>query len=111
MKFEEDESEFELIGFTEEYLDGFPAPFVKESHIKAGLVLREEIPLAINNTILLIGEIQLLYLPDEVIDDVGMLNLEASKSVAISGLNNYYRASLLASHPYARRAEFQKKPS
>ncbi len=40
--FPPDQSEFSGCNLTEEYLDGFAAPFVQESNIKFGLTLKED---------------------------------------------------------------------
>ena len=56
-KFDKDQSEFELCGLSEEYLYGFKAPFVKESHLKLGMQFLECLPIKANGTVLIIGEI------------------------------------------------------
>ena len=48
-KFEKEESEFEKCQLTEEYIEGFTAPFVKESRLKIGMKYEESIPIKINN--------------------------------------------------------------
>jgi len=65
------------------------------------LELQDTIEIALNKTILVIGEIIYLEVPDEafVNDDI---NLEASKTVGISGLNSYYEIKFLNSFPYPR---------
>lgn len=100
-KFSPEISEFDICNLTEQYIDPYKVPFVKESNFKMALELKETIEIAINNTILVIGEIIYLEVPDEafVNDDI---NLEASKTVGISGLNSYYELKHLNSFPYAR---------
>lgn len=101
-KFERTVSEFEACHFTEEYMEGFAAPFVKESLLKIGMELRQEIPLAINGTILLIGEVVQVVVPDEAVDEEGHIHLEQLNAAGISGLNTYYGLHRLAQFPYAR---------
>ena len=103
-KFPADSSEFERCGLTAEYLEGCLAPFVKESTVKMGMRLKEVIPIQWNGTYFVIGEITQLTFPEEywVEEDV---NLEASGSVGISGLNTYYSLKKEAWHPYARVEE------
>ena len=55
-------SEFNRCGFTEEYLNEFTAPFVKESHFKIGLEFREAMDIPLNGTTLIIGEIEHLII-------------------------------------------------
>lgn len=103
-KFEEGESEFEYCEFKEEYLDGFSAPFVKESPLKVGLHIVEQIPIERNGTILMIGEIEHLIVDESAISEEGYLNLEQLGIAGISGLNSYYNLKYENSFPYARRS-------
>lgn len=99
-KFEPSISEFDVCGFTEEYVDGFKAPFVQESQFKIGMKFVEAIDIS-NGTKLVIGEIEHLVLPDIDLNE-GDLDLEQSKSVGISGLNSYYELRKIEQHPFAR---------
>lgn len=101
-KYDEGISEFETCSFSEEYIDGFIAPYVKESNIKIGMKYIQSIPIEINGTILCIGEIQHIILPENCLSDEGYINLEASLSTGISGLNSYYKLSFQDSYGYAR---------
>ncbi len=103
-KFPRDISEFDACGLTEEYLEGFEAPFVRECSIKIGLKFEEEIPIERNGTSLLIGSIQIASVPDEA-NNEGHLDLERSDAVGISGLNSYYTVRKKAQFPYARPEE------
>lgn len=104
-KFEENQSEFEKCQLTEEYIDGFKAPFVKESSIKMGMKFLSEIPIPLNGTLLIIGEIQHLIVPDEVIETNNHLDLGKAKTVGISGVNSYYSVKKIGQFPYARVSE------
>ena len=104
-KFDADISEFKKCGLTEEYLFDFEAPFVKESRLKLGMKFVQSIPLKINDTVMVIGEIQHLVLPDEALDDRGYIDLAMINDVGISGLNSYYGLKKIASYPYARPEE------
>jgi flavin reductase (DIM6/NTAB) family NADH-FMN oxidoreductase RutF len=104
-KFPKEESEFEVCGLTEEYLFDFHAPFVKESGIKIAMKFLEEIPIEINKTILIIGEMQHLIIPDECMDSEGQIDLSIAQTAGISGLNTYYEFKKIGQYPYARRGE------
>ncbi|MEL7145810.1 MAG: flavin reductase, partial [Bacteroidota bacterium] len=111
-KFEADVSEFSACQLTEEYMEDFQAPFVKESVLKMGLRHVETVKITSNNTLLVIGEIEHLVVPDQAIDDRGYLNLGMIEDVGISGLNTYYSLEKIAEFPYARVEEvpdFQTK--
>lgn len=101
-KFEKKESEFEKCNLTEEYLFNFKAPFVKESKLKLGMKFVQEVPIQINGTSLIIGEIMHLIAPDEVVSEQGYVDLAKLEDVGISGLNSYYTLQKTAQHPYAR---------
>ena len=101
-KFDRAVSEFEACRLTEEYVSDFPAPFIKESRLKLGMQLEQELPIALNGTILMIGSIKLAIVPDEIISDEGYLNLARVDDVGISGLNSYYALDKIADFPCAR---------
>lgn len=103
-KFDRAVSEFERCGFTEEFIQDFEAPFVKESAVKMGMRLKEMIPIPLNGTTLVIGEIAHLVLPDAAME-TGDIDLEQLQSTGISGLNSYYQLKKVAQHPYVRVEE------
>ncbi len=101
-KYDRSTSEFAECGFTEEYLEGFAAPFVKESPLKLGMKYVETIPIPINGTALVIGAIEHLIVADEAVAENGYINLEALNLAGISGLNCYYSLGKIGEFPYAR---------
>jgi len=103
-KFPSNVSEFSACGLSEEYIDGFKAPFVKESTFKIGMRFKEVIDIKANGTVLVIGEIEQLIFPDNAFVD-GDIDLEASGGVGISGLNTYYALKKIESYPYAKLNE------
>ena len=105
IKLERDQSEFEACGLTEEYIEGFKAPFVKESTIKMGLEFKEYIDITLNGTILVIGEIKHLIIPNAAISEEEDIDLSNIETAGISGLNTYYSLKKIARYPYARVTE------
>ena len=103
-KFPINVSEFSACELSEEYIDGFKAPFVKESTFKIGMRFKEVIDIKANGTVLVIGEIEQLIFPDSAFLD-GEIDLEASGGIGISGLNTYYALKKLESYPYAKLNE------
>lgn len=101
-KFKREESEFDTCALTEEYAGDFTAPFVKESTLKMGMKLAEIIPIERNGTVLIIGEVEHLMIPDAAVDEQGQIDLSQPDDVGISGLNTYYRLEKIAQFPYAR---------
>tara|TARA_R110002050_G_scaffold299089_1_gene463775 strand:+ start:1507 stop:2139 length:633 start_codon:yes stop_codon:yes gene_type:complete len=108
VKFDDTVSEFDACNLTEEYINGFIAPFVAESTIKIGLKFKEIIPIALNNTSLVIGEVAHIILPKEVVSPNGRVDLSAAESIGISGLNRYYSVEQKHEVPYARINEVPK---
>ena len=95
-KFDKGISEFGRCGFTEEYISSFKAPFVQESVFKMGMRFKEVIDIKLNGTMLVIGEVEHLIIPETafVDDDI---DLEQTNGVGISGLNSYYELKKIAS--------------
>jgi len=100
-KLKKEDSEFDVMKLNREFLDDFFAPFVKQSAVKIGMKHIENIELP-NQCILIIGEVELISLPEEILNKEGQLNLEKYNAVGISGLNNYYDINHIESHPYVR---------
>lgn len=95
-------SEFAAVGLGEHWLEGFPAPFVAEASVRLGMALRDHQPLAINGTHLVIGEVLSLELPDACVQEDGSVDLAVADTVALSGLDRYYRPRDPKRMAYAR---------
>ena len=100
-RFDENISEFEACGLTEERFKGFNAPFVKESRIRIGMKFIQEIPITINNTIMIIGQIEHLFIENDAILEDGRVNLNRVNDVCISGLDTYHMVTNLKTFPYS----------
>ena len=107
-KFNKDQSEFDYCKFTEWYVDDFEAPFVKESNLNIGLKFQESLPVKANNTIMIIGSVEHIFVKDDAISKEGYIDLEKLKSTGIGGLNSYYSLKKISSYPYARLSELPK---
>ncbi|MEM7550724.1 MAG: flavin reductase [Bacteroidota bacterium] len=101
-RYHESISEFEACNLSEEYLGDFKQPFVKQAVIKMAMKKVDEIKIEINGTILVIGEIQDLYLSEDFLRTDGSVDLEKANTVAISGLDTYLKASKIARYSYAK---------
>ncbi|WP_304234356.1 flavin reductase family protein [Jiulongibacter sediminis] len=88
-KYAEDISEFDKTGLTPKYRNDWPAPFVAESPVQIMMKYVEEIPVKVNGTILMIGEIQGIYVKEEMLQDDGFLHLEVGDVASINGLDAY----------------------
>ena len=105
-KFEKQQSEFQQCELSEEYMDDFPAPFVKECLFKLAVSYIEEYKIKASNTIMMVGSIQSVYLPEATLQKDGNVDLNSMDEVCISGLNHYHRVSQIATFGYARPGVF-----
>ncbi|MDP3567411.1 flavin reductase family protein [Sediminibacterium sp.] len=108
-RYDENISEFKEAKLTPEYIDSITAPFVKESKIKFACQLEQKIDLEINGTILLIGKIIYVSIPDNCLMTDGSVNLEAAKTITVSGLNSYHTTKKIGSLFYAKPATWPKE--
>ena len=100
-KYPEDVSEFEKTKLTPEYKKSFLAPFVKESSIKIGLSFKEEHKIRSNNTIFVVGQIELIVL-NKKLDKDGFIDLTKNNTAAINGLSGYSFPKNIERKPYQR---------
>lgn len=108
-KYDESISEFDATTLEEDYKDDFLAPFVKGSPIQLAMRYVEEYSIAANNTILVIGEIQKLFVPDDLLEKDGFINLSKGNVASINGLDGYTIPKLKTRLDYQRpKPEFTK---
>lgn len=88
-KYDKSISEFDATHLTEEYKGGFSAPFVEGSPVQLAMRFVEEYDIKANNTILLIGKIEQLYVPDELLQKDGFIDLSKGEVATINGLDAY----------------------
>lgn len=95
-------SEFDVTGLQPEYKNNFLAPFVKESNIQMGIEFKERIDITINNTIMIIGQIKEVYVPENCINEDGFIDLEKANTITCSGLDSYHKTVQLDRLSYAK---------
>jgi flavin reductase (DIM6/NTAB) family NADH-FMN oxidoreductase RutF len=102
-KYPDEVNEFKEVGLTEEYFDGIIVPFVKESQIKYLLSLKEIVPILLNDTFLVIGQLeQVLIDPSLQPTSDGFLHLDQAGSICSNGLDAYYKTELMDRYDYAK---------
>ncbi len=101
-KYPEAVSEFKACGLAAEFSQMHSAPYVAESRIKIGLKYAEEHRIKANATLFIVGKIVEIIVPEACLDSNGAVVPEAAGSVAVSGLDTYYRTERLARLNYAR---------
>ncbi|PQJ74877.1 flavin reductase family protein [Polaribacter gangjinensis] len=88
-KYDEKISEFDMTNLEPEFKGNFKAPFVKNSPVQMSMKFIEEIYVPSNDVILIVAQIQELYVKDELLQEDGLINLSLGKVVAINGLDTY----------------------
>lgn len=98
-------SEFSAVGLQPKYRNGFDAPFVRESRVSLAMKFVDEEFIKLNDTRLIIGEVQTIYLKDNLMKDDGFVNLAEAESVAGIGLDTYCSVKVEKRLSYARPNE------
>jgi flavin reductase (DIM6/NTAB) family NADH-FMN oxidoreductase RutF len=101
-KYPDGVSEFEMTGLTEEYREGCLAPFVAESPVQYVLKFEQLMPIELNNTFLVIGSLQQAYLPAEIQEEDGFLDLAKAGILTSLGTSGYYKPEKINTLPYAK---------
>jgi flavin reductase (DIM6/NTAB) family NADH-FMN oxidoreductase RutF len=102
-KYPDEVNEFTEVGLTEAYLEGVKVPFVKESPIKYLLSLKEIVPIALNATFLVIGQLEQVLIEQSLQPTSdGFLHLDQAGSICSNGLDAYYHTELIDRYDYAK---------
>jgi flavin reductase (DIM6/NTAB) family NADH-FMN oxidoreductase RutF len=101
-RYKKSQSEFNETGITAEWKADFHAPFAQQSSIQMGLEFRQRIDLLINQTVLIIGEIQHLFFPDNCLCTDGFLDIEKAGTITCSGLDSYHKTNRIQRLSYAK---------
>lgn len=80
----------------------FKAPFVEESRIQIGCRFVNEYFLQENECRFIIGEMEQIYLSDEIVSKDGFINLEKAGTVSATGLDGYALPKILDRFSYAQ---------
>lgn len=95
-------SEFNAAGLTAHYRPDFFAPAVSESYIQIGASFKERIDIALNGTTIIVGQIEWVRLPENIIEEDGYVDLVKAGTITCSGLDAYHKASEIKRLPYAK---------
>jgi flavin reductase (DIM6/NTAB) family NADH-FMN oxidoreductase RutF len=101
-RYDRGRSEFDETGLTPEFKNDFFAPFVKESNVQLAMEFKEKITLSINNTVLIIGEVKDVYLPEDCLQKDGFIDIEKAKTITCSGLDSYHKTVQISRLSYAK---------
>jgi len=87
---------------TSEFEAAHKAPFVKESTIKYSCTYVNEYEIKENGCIMIVGAIQELYVPEQLIATDGWINLLEAATVAGIGLDGYVLGEKVTRYEYAQ---------
>ena len=88
-KYPEEVSEFDVTNLEEEFKGNFKAPFVKNSPVQMSMKFIEEIYVPSNDVMLIVAQIEELYIKNELLQKDGLINLSIGKIATINGLDTY----------------------
>lgn len=100
-RYPEGVSEFEEVGLTPWYAEGFSAPFVAESRVRLGLRFQEKHLLG-NECVFVVGKIEHIWLPADCLGTDGYVDLAAAGTLTVAGLDAYHRTEPLGRMAYAK---------
>jgi len=95
-------SEFEGTGLKPRFIPEFIAPFVADSPVQLACSLVETQTLKVNQTVLVIGKIDQIFVDEKGLRSDGSLDLQALDTVSVSGLDEYYSGEKLARLSYPK---------
>jgi len=88
-KYPDDISEFDMTNLEPEFKGNFKAPFVKNAPVQMAMKFVEEIFVPSNDVMLVVAQIEELYVKDELLQKDGLINLSKGNVVTINGLDTY----------------------
>lgn len=100
-RYSREESEFTETGLTPLWHEGFIAPFVGDSFVRIGLEYKEHHTL-MNNTVMVLGEIVMVDIPEDSVQEDGLVDMTITNTVAVSGLDSYHTPKKIKRLGYAK---------
>ena len=107
-KYPEKISEFNVTKLEEEYKGDFKAPFVKNAPVQMSMKFIEEIYIPSNEVVLIVSQIEELYVKDELLQKDGLINLSKGNVVTINGLDTYAIPKFKKQLSYQRPKKIEK---
>lgn len=101
-KYPKEVSEFDHTSLKEVFRPETTAPFVDNAPIQIACRYVNDYHIKENDTLLVIGAIEHLFVQDELLADDGWLQLDKGEIVTINGLDGYALPKLIERFPYAR---------
>lgn len=100
--YSQNQSEFEECGLTTEFIETINAPFVAQSSLKYAVSLKQIIPIELNGTLMIIGQITHIICDQQAIQNDGFIDIELLNTVAVSSLDSYHKTTKISRLQYAK---------
>jgi flavin reductase (DIM6/NTAB) family NADH-FMN oxidoreductase RutF len=100
-------NEFTVTGLTEEFLENNRVPFVKESKVKLLCKYVNEYLIKENNCLMLIASIESVILDEDTMREDGFVDLSASQTITVNGIDGYCLPQLVTRLPYVKREKIR----
>lgn len=107
-KYPEGISEFDMTDLEAEFKGKFNAPFVKNAPVQMSMKFIEEIFVPSNNVMLIVAQIEELYVKDELLQEDGLINLSKGNIATINGLDTYAIPKFKKQLAYQRPKDINK---
>jgi flavin reductase (DIM6/NTAB) family NADH-FMN oxidoreductase RutF len=88
-KYPKEVSEFDMTNLEEEFKGKFKAPFVKGAPVQMSMRFIEEVYVPSNDVMLIVSQIEELYIDDALLQADGLINLSKGNIATINGLDTY----------------------
>ena len=88
-KYPKEVSEFDKTNLEEEFKGQFKAPFVKGAPVQMSMKFIEEVYVPSNDVMLIVAQIEELYIDDDLLQTDGLINLSKGNIATINGLDTY----------------------
>ena len=101
-KYPEEISEFDMTNLQVEFKENCIAPFVKNSPVQMQMKFVEEVFIQSNEVLMIVAQIEHLFIDDKLIQQDGFVDLSKGKVAAINGLDGYAIPELKTRFNYQR---------
>tara|TARA_B100001059_G_C17799521_1_gene565264 strand:- start:530 stop:1147 length:618 start_codon:yes stop_codon:yes gene_type:complete len=101
-KYPDNISEFDQTNLEPEIKQGWKAPYVKGAQIQIGCSYVNEYLIKENDTVLVVGKIEHLFIEEQLLGKDGWIQLDKGNIVSINGLDGYAIPTLIKRFEYAR---------
>ena len=107
-KYADEISEFDMTNLEPEFKGAHKAPFVKDAPVQMSMKFIEEIYVPSNDVMLIVAQIEELYVKDELLENDGLINLSKGNVATINGLDTYAIPKFKKQLSYQKPKEIKK---